>query len=829
MAEPRYQPAPRSRPSPYGNRPQRSRRAPKQAAPGPVAPWEQDPVVEAPVTSPVQSQPSPQPDAPKPWESDPVVEAPKDPTFYEQYVAPVGQAISDTGAAIKDYVVGKEDPRFGKLPSIDEPDTAADAGLQFGDLNTAKVVGFSDEQYRDIIRKQLGDRFIKEEKDANGFIVLTYRGADGQTRQAYVNKPGLDYEDVDRGVNAALPFLAAGGVAGRVTQGLPIFARATGQAVAGGAASAGQDVAAQGMGSEQSIDPLKAGLAAGGGFAGEYIGAIVGNLVRRWQTDKSLVDASGNLTALGRRLVEKEGFDPDLVQGELAKEFARLSARSNDPAEALVKAQTEQFGIPSTKAQRTKDPQLLLTEKDIRAGTLGREAKERLTDFDRTQADAIENAVRGSRRTIDADTLAQSPINEVGVGRAIAPHRTFIDQDQAVLGEGIQEGFSKAVEKARNVENLAWRKTGNITARAGATRTLPDNVKAALSGRRIQRDLQPTSAVMIDELRAFMDGKAPQGEFSEFVGQQAVTTLDEMRRVMLGYLRNASSQNGDKALAGKIYKGFNDWLADIEANGLIAGDVAGVSKMREAMDVTKYVRGLIKPTDNMGRKTQTARLFEQIENASSGEEVVTALLGASGPKGSVTKGRVQLLSTYKKVLDQFGGDLGKQAWNDVRLAYWLKLVQGKNGELLGPQAMKTAIQTAMNNQKSVFNTLYNGRERVEMRKLVDALKAITYKDPNPSGTGTAVRSLVPNLVAEGLDTQAKRELFSKHNVLMSRIYRAMAKTVRTPVKTDSFAVNRAVSQKVTPKPPPSLGGYASTGLSNALAERREQQQQQRSR
>lgn len=116
-----------------------------------------------------------------------------------------------------------------------------------------------------------------------------------------------------------------------------------------------------------------------------------------------------------------------------------------------------------------------------------------------------------------------------------------------------------------------------------------------------------------------------------------------------------------------------------------------------------------------------------------------------------------------------------------------------------------------------------------MRKLVEALKVITYKDPNPSGSGTAVRSLVPNLVAEGLETQAKRELFSKHNVLMSRIYRAMAKTIRSPVKTDSFAVNRAVSQKVTPKSPPSLGGYASTGLGNALAERRQQQQTQERR
>lgn len=815
MAEPRYQLAPKS-----------------------VAPWENDPVAAQP--EPVQAAPQAQP-APQqamPWDNDPVVEEPKEPTFYDQYVAPAGQAIADAGQAVKDYVVGKKDPRFGKLPSIDEPETAADAGLQFGALNSAKVAGFSDEQYRDIIRKQLGDRYIGEEKDANGFIVLTYRGADGQTRKAYVNKPGLDYEDVDRGVNAALPYLAGGGIAGRLTKAVPfavpLAVRATAQGITGAGVAAGQDIAAQGMGSEQGIDPYKMAFAGGGGFVGEYAGAIIGNLLRRWQTDKSLVDASGNLTELGRRMVEKEGFDPDLIQGELAKEFARLSARSADPAEALVKVQGERFGIPSTKGQRTKNKELLLTEKDARFGNLGKEARERMEAFDQEQAQAVEKAVRGTpRRTQGSNTpyedIPGAPISAAeahGIAPVLAPHRAFMDQNQAVLGEGIQEGFSRAVEQAKNVENLAWRKTGNATARAGATRTLPDNVKAALSGRRIQRDLQPTSAVMIDELRAFMNGKAPQGEFSDFVGQQAVTTLDEMRRVMLGYLRNASSQNGDKALAGKIYKGFNDWLVDIEANGLIAGDVAGVSKMREAMDVTKYVRGMIKPTDSMGKKTQTARLFEQIENASSGEEVVTSLLGAAGPKGSVSKGRVELLSTYKKVLDQFGGQLGKQAWNDVRLAYWLKLVQGKNGEMLGPQALKTAIQTAMHNQRSVFRTLYNGKERNEIRKLVEALKTITAPDINPPGSGMVVRGLFRNLVAEGLETQAKRELFSKHNVLMSRLYRAMAKTVRTPIKADSFAVNIALNQSTTPKAPPSLGGYASTGLGNALAERRQQQQKQ---
>jgi hypothetical protein len=834
MAEPRYQPAPRSRPSPYGSRPQRSRRAPKQAVP-----WEQDPVVEAPVAAPVQSQPSPQPDAPKPWESDPVVEPPKDPTFYEQYVAPVGKAISDTGTAVKDWAVGKHDPRFKGLPSIDEPEVAVDAGLQLGPLNSAKVAGFSDEAYRDIIRKQLGDRYLGETVDENGFIVLHYRGHDGKQASAYVNKPGIDYADIDRGVNSALPFLAAGGVVGRagVYVGAPLAARAAGQAGAGAIASAVQDRAAVGMGSEQNpetwgIDPIKAGLAAAGGAAGEYIGAFIGSIIQKNQVNKQLVDtATGKLTQNGRRLAESQGLDPDLVDGELAKQFARLAAQTDDPTEALLKVQTDQFNIPTTVGQRTKDPQYLLTEKDIRAGTLGREAKESMRHFDETQKRNLDIAVRGPPgRKSDWPT---NPVNgftamqNTGVAPVLAPHRVFMDQNADTLGrEGIKKGFARAVNTAQEAENFAWRQAGNATARAGASRTLPANVKEALKGRRIDRSLQPVSSKMIDELRAYMAGKAPDGEFSEFVGQQAVTTLDEMRRVMLGYFRDASPANGDKSAARRIYQGFNDWLAEIEAKGLISGDAAGVSKMRQAMDVTKYVKGLLKPTDSSGNKTRVAKIFDKIKDADTGEEVITALLGASGPKGSFPADGVKALRNYKQVVHQFGGDIGKQAWNDVRLAYWLKLVTNKEGETLSPQLMKTSIRTAMHNQKSAWNTLFSTDETKQIRQLVEALKVVTAKDPNPSGSGTAVRGLLPEMVASQADILAAREKFKLStgsgnpilNRLMVQIWRGLSKHIRSPVRTDQFAVNRVTSQSVRKKAPPSLGGYASPGLANALAE-----------
>jgi hypothetical protein len=62
-----------------------------------------------------------------------------------------------------------------------------------------------------------------------------------------------------------------------------------------------------------------------------------------------------------------------------------------------------------------------------------------------------------------------------------------------------------------------------------------------------------------------------------------------------------------------------------------------------------------------------------------------------------------------------------------------------------------------------------------------------------------------------LQTQSKRELFSKHNVLMSRIYSALAKKLPiNPLGAKDAAgaavAGRAVSQDVTKMPAPAIGG-----------------------
>lgn len=733
----------------------------------------------------------------------------EEPSLYDQYVKPVGDFAGD----VYDYVVGKQDPRYKDLPAIDSPKGFdMNTPLYFDELSRAQVFGATDAQYLGIIKKQLGENFVGHGKDENGFDIIAYRGRDGKIHQRYLNKPGLDWQDVNRGVQSAFPYLAAGGAVGLATRGAPLLAKAGAQALGQAGASVAQDTVAHGMGSEQGVSGLKAGIAAAGGAVGELAGPFIARLFQNGRPSRKLVDESGKLTARGQFEVKKAGLDPDLIEGELAKEFARRAQGAKDPGEALLQAQTSHFGIPTSKGQRTKDPQLLLTEKDLRVGTLGQGPKAQMQEFDRQQAMALENAVRGRvtrPQTSPGNQFGPIRPERDGIAPMLAPHRNLFEQNPAQLGSGIQRGFNSAVKSAKGKEDDAWAKFTDVTARQGATDNIQDYVGQALKGFRVVEQQHPTAVAMLNEIKRFQSGAPPiPGTLSEWLGQGAITKVGEMRKNLLAFMRTASPQNGERIAARRIYQGYQDWLDDTASKGFLTGDVKSVQSMRNAMDVTKEVRKLIKPTDLGGRKTQVTRVFEKLEGAETGEEVVNVLLGASGPRSNFRIGGAEALKTYKNLVMRHGGPLGREAWDDVRLAYWLKAVTGKDGELLGPQALFGNLRSIMHTQGSIVRELYSPSEIRQMRKLVSALKVITFKDPNPSGSGTAVRGLFPELAAQAAETQAKRELFSKHNVLMSRLYRSLAKVIRGAEKpAGGAAANRATSQRLTPKPQPSAGGY----------------------
>lgn len=716
-----------------------------------------------------------------------------------------------------DMVRGKQDPAYAGTPTVYD---------QFTDdlrspTATAAMLGASDAGMADIIEKQLGDRFIRREKDAHGYDVLVTRGPDGQEQRGYVNEPGLDTQDLWRTFYGAVPYLVAGGGMGALTRNVGrsalgnIGLRTAAQGATAAAVSAGGDVGAWGLGSDQGVDLGKAAIAGGFGAGAEAASPFfhIGRNALGFGT--KYIDDAGNLTKEGVEAAQRAGVDPKALDAETAAAFADALRIGRDPAEALSQVRSNRFGIPTTKGQRTKDPELLTIEKDIRYGSLGQDAKEKLAALDRDQAQAITNQVRGHIAP------GRDGIDEYkGIGAQIAPTRMPHEQNWQTMGQSIRSGLDDARETLKGQERAAWEAMPEATAKPEAFNDLAEALNGRLGALPVDAQLTPVAMRMDAELAAFRDGKGIVADGPKLIQQTPVRTLDQMRRRLLEIYKSAAPGTTDAKAAKAIYDGFDDWVWDAAEKGLINGDPAAAAKMHAAREITREVKGLLQPRNVQGGATPANRILSQVmDEADTPEGVIAALLGSAGPHTPPKTGVVDALSRIKAILDKAGtsaGNMaGKETWNDIRLAYWLRLTTGKEGATLSPTMLKKNIDQAFVSQGSVLKTLFTEAERKEFRAFARAVGEAAYKDPNPSGTASALRAMANgprnSLLKTALQTQSKRELFSKHNVIMSRIYSMLAQKVpNLGGSRDAIglrAAQRAVDQRLSPVRPPSLGPF----------------------
>ncbi len=721
-----------------------------------------------------------------------------------------------------DMVRGTQDPALAGTPDLIgayqtlDPQTR-DRVLQGS--TPAKTAAISDEAYSDVLRTQLGDAFVRQETDANGYPVLVYRDKDGQEAKAYANRPGLDWQDVDRGISAAFPYLIGGGTVGTVTRNLGPVKRTALQTLTGAGVSVGQDVTASGMGSEQGIDPTRAVIAGVLAGVSEAAAPLIHMGKGALGFGTKYIDDAGKLTPDGVKAARRAGVDPKDLDAETTAAFADALRVGRDPAEALSQVRSNTFGIPTTKGQRTKDPELLTIEKDIRYGSLGPDAKAEIGKLDKEQAQAITNQVRGhiAPGRNGADEFR-------GVGAEIAPTRLPHDQNLQTMGQSVRGGLTEARDVIKGQERAAWEAVPDITPQPQAFESLPSFLENNLGRMRLDDKLTPTAMRMDAELAAYKAGNAVFEGGPQMVNQSPIRTLDEMRRRLLDSYKSAPPGTADAKAAKAYYDGFNDWVWDAAEKGLINGGPDAAAKMHAAREITREVKSLFQPRNAQGKATPGSRILAQVmDDADTPERIIATLLGEGGPQTTPKAGVVEALGRIRTILDKGGGSAGnmvaKETWNDIRLAYWLRLTTDKSGATLSPTMIKKNIEQAFTSQKSILDILYKPAEKRQFNKFAKAVGEAAYKDPNPSGTASALRAMAngprDSLLKTGLQTQSKRELFSKHNVIMSRIYSMLAQKVPNLGGTrDAIglrAAQRAVDQRLTPRRPQPIGQFGAAG------------------
>ena len=690
-------------------------------------------------------------------------------------------------------VRGRKDPRFEGMGSLERDlesefkgPTGDDARGSMRQIGAGYPFAATDDQQFDIAKSALGNRFISRERDAYGADVITYRGPDGQPKKSYLNAPGLDSEDLSRGIMQAAPYIVTGGALGTILKG--VGSRIIGMGGVAGLTSMGNDMAAQVAGSEQPVDPERALVAAGLGAAGEVAAPLVGMAWRKWVTEPSLFK-NGALTPKGEAAAKASGLDPAEITQELAKQFSEEYARTGS-MNAGKTVLGKEFGIESSRGQITKDPGQLLTEKGMRYGSYGDAAKDTMQTMDRRQAQQIKDAALG-------DATAKK-----SVAATIAPDRSApANVRPSDIGSDLMSGMQDAQSAAKQGAREAWKGVGPIPPTPEALAELPGILGPKLGNMRVDSKVTPASAAMLEDVRAFMKGELPS-DFADVIGKPSIPDVVEMRKRLFGVMRSAKPDNeADKAAARSIYEGYSEWIETSATAALKGGDPVQAAALRMATDRTRDMKAIFAPGGMTGN-TPGRRVMQSLLDEGTTPETIVGKLFSTNPGAQPKAGTVEALKLIKAGADKYlPPERAAALWNDVRLGYWMKLVQKSDGSLHTPTMIAQNIDKARQSQSTVFNMLFTLEDKKLIGRFSGSMKEIAYKDPNPSGSGTAVQFYA------GQFGQAIIRMVMNPSGPMGRILSGIMNWSGTKNAIGSIAAQRAVTPAVAPTVNPALGTY----------------------
>ena len=751
-----------------------------------------------------------------------------------------------------DAFKGKRDPQYADVPAFNI-DTAGFPVI--ASTAIAALGGADDKGYADVIQKSLGDRFRNRIKDANDYDIIEYADDKGNVKRGYVNPPGLDMGDVQRGAMGALKYVGAGKAINKIFGGAPLGIRMAAQGGGQAIASAAGDSASIAVGSDQGINKTNALMAGVGGAlfeglpsraimpviggavgfgatindndptvnelsAGTAAGAAAGygvSLLARRLLGMSpgLYVKNGQLTERGAEAVRQAGRDPAEINGEIANIFGKEYAKTRNAGQAAIAADQGVSGIPTTAGQRTRDITKLLDEDQMRWGIRGEQPKQLMADFDRRQQDALRKQVLGA-------TEMQSPPRASGVvpppptqtPTGIAPQinpQGWQVRDPASIGDTVRTGVQTAKRAAEELEGAAWDKVGTLRATPEALEALPQIISKEIAdtGIPISGELTPNAARMLDTLRRYKAGKAPDGA-DEFVPSFEGQSVDQIRRLLGKQVRDAQSGT-DREASGTIYRAYNAWIKDASDKALMAGDPGAAAALRNAIEVSKDVKGIWEPMLR-GQKTPAAnKLAKVLADDGTPENVVKALLGDITTKATVQNGTVQAIQSLKNGLYRFAPkEVADETWNSIGQAYWLRMTVGKDGQMLPPGTMLRNIRSAMTEQSSVYNALLSPEVRKSITRLTRDLETISYTPPrskvNPSGSGLAVGAMAKQFL------EKVWEAFGLNSRLAQTALQSLPVVNKLPETWAAQAAKTATSQ-TSKEIVPSLGGYGGAAAS----------------
>lgn len=615
---------------------------------------------------------------------------------FDEFLSASGSAVKGEFRPFGEFLSG-QNRRDEDLPVFTGEGLGEGAKLNIalGTLTTADP-----QKLADIVKSTSPGFDAQVDKFGNVVVV------DPQGQRSFLNKPGLDTQDVTEITGQLLQFVPAARLAGLAKGLLPrVFGAGAGEA----ATEFGRQAATEGLGSEQGVTGTDVALAGVGGAGGEALAPIVsflaakgGGVVKSFLADSTLVAPDGAVTPKGEQVLVSMGFDPTEATAALTEQAARAAEGGLTGQTGQRVAEAGEFGIPLTSGQATGDIATLQGEEAFRSGARGGGAQRVQTGFDVQQREAIDRA-------------AGQQIEQFGAGEAIERPR--------VAGQSAIEGIRLRAETLDREISDAYDLAGSLDASfdEDAVTELPGFVSSVMGSADVDLDSTLTPAAK----RAF----DLVGEFSQKEGQ-SLSDFERLRR-KIGFTIGASANPSDKRAATIVKRAMDQWADAAVDDALIDGG-------QEALDAIKNARGLRRrygvlfERDAQLRSDRAGKIIERfVEDDLTPEEAVNHIIGSH-----VVGARSTSALVAKRVKDIVGED--SPEWGQLRQAALMRMFKATGTTKPTPGGISKSIKQTLEGEGESFSkVLFTTKERAQIRRFGNAVQNADKRAglANPSGSG----------------------------------------------------------------------------------------------
>jgi len=568
------------------------------------------------------------------------------------------------------------------------------------------------------------------ENDENGSSTVRFTDSTGETRRAYLNKPGFSMQDTSRVIGEGAALTGAGKLLGVGKTGVGMLSNAARMFGAGSGGSAGQDVASGMLAGDSMLESVSnvdvpravqtGALETGIGTGLDIIVSLAPVLRQKMAQGASIFDGQGGITQAGRNALEEAGIVWDNTTQAFRDALLKRTLQGGEmtPAQTAILAEADSLPVPVplTRGQVTGSPSEQLTEDQMRKGVYGEPVERRMNQFvNEEQTPALESNLSAIQQRI----AGGSPIITRGQG-----------------AEAVQQQLGQQRLQANAQKNQAYDEAKNPKFLHGGTYS--GNSPAVYS--------QPAITTMADGIQRewakdfapdILDGAPGQllKQLRDFAARdgQPVTVRELFEwRTRLNNSYKGNDPQGTALLRAKDQ--FDSQMDSALDRALITGDPNAVDAWRNALAenadfMTKY-RG--KDTIELLTNTRPGTNASQLDFSVAPNDAANFIFNASNT-GFITKRNLQRdLLKMKKLLPE-------SQWNQLRQELFLRIAsdgRSRRGDFSGLK-FKGSVNQALEKSSAVMSAAFTKEERALLEQFSRVANRAHNTTRNTSNTAAA--------------------------------------------------------------------------------------------